>query len=207
MRASNEVKGSGVGKDWHCYACGEQGHFSRDCQSATKTPRPQRNSGGGQNNRGGGQNNRGGGQNNRGGGQHNSGGGQNNRGGGQNNRGSGQNNRGGGQHNGGGGQNSGSNKGRQPAVKAVTFDARSDGEESSKPDATPSWRSDHLTVPDGPGWEFSTTDGQGWNQDAFKAAIATAIKNKAGQTNVKRERVDAEEPKNGRDGNTRTRRP
>jgi hypothetical protein len=189
MRASNEVKGSGVGRDWHCYACGEQGHFSRDCQSATKTPRPERTGDGGTQQRP---------RNNRP---------QNKGGGGQNNRGSGQNNGGGGQHNGGGGQNGGGNKGRQPAVKAVTFDARSDGEESSKPDAKPFWRSDHLTVPDGPGWEFSTTDGQGWNQDAFKAAIATAIKNKAGQTNVKRERVDAEEPKNGRDGNTRTRRP
>ncbi len=88
----------------------------------------------------------------------------------------------------------------------MTFDAKSDVEDGGKSEAKPSWRSDHLSVPDGPGWEFSTTDGQGWNQDAFKAAIATAIKNKAGQINVKRERTDAEEPKNGRDGNTRTRR-
>ena len=88
----------------------------------------------------------------------------------------------------------------------MTFNDKTDAEEGGKSEARPSWLNDHLTVPEGPGWEYSTTDSRGWNQDAFKAAIATAIKNKAGQSNVKRERADVEEPKNGRDGNTRTRR-
>jgi hypothetical protein len=160
MRFMNEVKGSGVGRDWNCYACGEQGHFSRDCPVAKKDPKPARTSAVRQ-------------------------------------QGHDRNNR---NHNNGGG------KGKQPTVKAVAFNDKTDAEQSDKSEARPSRFNDHLTVPEGPGWEYSTTDNRGWNQDAFKAAIATAIKNKAGQSNVKRERADVEEPKNGRDGNTRTRR-
>ena len=155
MRFMKEAKGSGVGNDWNCYACGEQGHFSRDCTVVKKDPKPARTSGIGQQGQ----------------------------------------NRGNRSHNIGGGK-----------AKKVAFTDKTDAEESNKSEARPSRSNDHLTVPEGPGWEYSTTDNRGWNQDAFKAAIATAIKNKAGQSNVKRERADVEEPKNGRDGNTRTRR-
>jgi hypothetical protein len=94
----------------------------------------------------------------------------------------------------------------KPAATKVTFDDRIDTEEAVTTKAKSHWRDDHLTVPDGPGWVFSTKDGMGWNQDAFKEALAGAIKNKEGDKNVKRERTDTDESKNGRDGNTRTRR-
>ncbi len=83
----------------------------------------------------------------------------------------------------------------KPTAAKVTFDDKNVTEESSTTKARPLWRDDHHTVPDGPGWVFSTTDGQGWNQDAFKPALTNAMKNKEGEKNIKRERTDADEPK------------
>ncbi len=120
MRAAGEVKCSGVGRDWNCYRCGEQSHFSRDCTSTNTGLAPKldrkndpnvqlliarrdlsvRN------------------------------------------------------------QGSGGEKNKTTAVK-VTFEDKTDTEESGTTNARPLWRDDHLTVPDGPGWVFSTTDGHG----------------------------------------------
>ncbi len=53
------------------------------------------------------------------------------------------------------------------AAAKVTFDEKTDSEESATTNAKPYWRDNHLTVLDGPGWVFSTKDGAGWNQEVF----------------------------------------
>ncbi len=87
----------------------------------------------------------------------------------------------------------------------MTFEDKPDHSENAKPADKPYWRDDHLTVPDGPGWVFSTKDGAGWKQDVFKATLANAIKSKEGDK-TKRDRTDTDDSQNGRDGNTRPRR-
>jgi hypothetical protein len=61
-------------------------------------------------------------------------------------------------------------KPRMPAIR----DASDHVHHDSNANATTSdkhWRDDHQTVPDGPGWVFSTNDGAVWNQDVFKKAL------------------------------------